>query len=208
MVHSFFVPNDGTTLVFSFIGYSTQEIIVDNQASVNIKMAQDIKAVSEVVVVGCREQRKETVTGSLATIKGTELIKSPAVNLTNSIASRIPGVIDTNTSAEPGQDGANIRIRGSNSLGNTDALIVIDGVPARAGGIERINPDDIEIISVLKDASAAIYGYRTANGVILVNTKRVKSGKPELSYSFNQGFSQPTILPKMASEAQYAQLVN
>src|SRR5690606_8702569 len=101
-----------------------------------------------------------------------------------------------------------IRIRGSNTLGNNDALIVIDGIPARAGGLDRLNPADIESISVLKDASAAIYGARAANGVILITTKRGKSGKPELSYTFNQGWSQPTIIPKLANAAQFAEMVN
>ena len=196
------------TLVFSYIGYISQEVAAANRNTINITLASDDKMLSEVVVVGYGEQKKETVTGSVATVKGTELIKSPAVNLSNSIAGRMPGVIATNASGEPGYDGSAIRIRGSNTLGNNDALIVIDGVPARAGGIDRLNPADIESISVLKDASAAIYGSRAANGVILVTTKRGKTGKPELSYSFNQGFAQPTVIPKMASAAEYAQLNN
>lgn len=196
------------TLVFSYIGYLSQEIPVNGRASVNITLASDDKMLNEVVVVGYGEQKKETVTGAVATVKGSDLIKSPAVNLSNSIAGRMPGVIATNASGEPGYDGAAIKIRGSNTLGNNDALIVIDGVPARAGGIDRLNPADIESMSVLKDASAAIYGSRAANGVILVTTKRGKSGKPELSYSFNQGYSQPTVIPKMASAAEYAQLNN
>ncbi|GAB2542144.1 TonB-dependent receptor [Spirosoma aerophilum] len=196
------------TLVFSYIGFLSQEVAVNNRSSINITLASDDKMLNEVIVVGYGEQKKETVTGSVATVKGTELVKSPAVNLSNSIAGRMPGVIATNASGEPGYDGAAIKIRGSNTLGNNDALIVIDGVPARAGGIDRLNPNDIESISVLKDASAAIYGSRAANGVILVTTKRGKSGKPELSYSFNQGFAQATVIPKMASAAEYAQLNN
>ncbi|MVM34088.1 SusC/RagA family TonB-linked outer membrane protein [Spirosoma sp. HMF4905] len=196
------------TLVFSYIGYVTQEIAATGRNSINVTLASDDKMLNEVVVVGYGEQKKETVTGAVATVKGSDLIKSPAMNLTNSIAGRMPGVIATNSSGQPGNDGAAIRIRGSNTLGNTDALIVIDGVPARAGGIDRLNPADIESMSVLKDASAAIYGSRAANGVILVTTKRGKSGKPELSYSFNQGFSQPTVIPKMATAAEYAQLNN
>jgi len=144
----------------------------------------------------------------VVTVKGSELAKSPAMNLTNSIAGRMAGVIAVNRSGEPGNDGAGIRIRGSNTLGNNDALIVIDGIPARAGGIDRLNPNDIETISVLKDASAAIYGARAANGVILVTTKRGKSGKPELSYQFNQGFAQPTVIPKLADAAQYGEMLN
>ncbi|AKD55072.1 SusC/RagA family TonB-linked outer membrane protein [Spirosoma radiotolerans] len=196
------------TLVFSYIGFLSQEIPVNNRSTINITLASDDKMLNEVVVVGYGEQKKETVTGAVATVKGTDLVKSPAMNLSNSIAGRMPGVIATNNSGEPGYDGAAIRIRGSNTLGNNDALIVIDGVPARAGGIDRLNPADIESMSVLKDASAAIYGSRAANGVILVTTKRGKSGKPELSYSFNQGFGQPTVVPKMATAAEYAQLNN
>ncbi|QMW05150.1 SusC/RagA family TonB-linked outer membrane protein [Spirosoma foliorum] len=202
------LPKGNETLVFSYIGYVSQEIAATGRNSINITLASDDKMLNEVVVVGYGEQKKETVTGAVATVKGTDLIKSPAVNLSNSIAGRMPGVIATNASGEPGYDGAAIRIRGSNTLGNNDALIVIDGVPARAGGIDRLNPADIESMSVLKDASAAIYGSRAANGVILVTTKRGKSGKPELSYSFNQGFGQPTVIPKMASAAEYAQLNN
>jgi TonB-linked SusC/RagA family outer membrane protein len=202
------VPSPNSTLVFSYIGFTSQEVPLNGRNSVNLTLASDDKMLNEVIVVGYGEQKKETVTGSVASVKGSELIKSPAVNLSNSIAGRMPGVIATNSSGEPGYDGAAIRIRGSNTLGNNDALIVIDGVPARAGGIDRLNPADIESISVLKDASAAIYGSRAANGVILVTTKRGKTGKPELSYSFNQGFGQPTVIPKMASAADYAQLNN
>ena len=202
------VPSANASLVFSYIGFISQEIALNGRSSLNITMASDDKMLSEVIVVGYGEQKKETVTGSVATVKGTELVKSPAVNLSNSIAGRMPGVIATNASGEPGYDGAAIKIRGSNTLGNNDALVVIDGVPARAGGIDRLNPADIESISVLKDASAAIYGSRAANGVILVTTKRGKSGKPELSYNFNQGFGQPTVIPKLADAAEYAQLNN
>lgn len=206
--YSLNVPNRSGTLVYSFIGFTTQEIPMNGQTEINVTLASDDRMLNEVVVVGYGEQKKETVTGAVATVKGGDLVKSPAVNLSNSIAGRMPGVIATNASGEPGYDGSAIRIRGSNTLGNNDALIVIDGVPARAGGIDRLNPNDIESISVLKDASAAIYGSRAANGVILVTTKRGKTGKPEISYSFNQGFSQPTVIPKMASAAQYAELNN
>ncbi|SDY66092.1 TonB-linked outer membrane protein, SusC/RagA family [Rhodonellum ikkaensis] len=196
------------TLVLSFIGFATQELALTNQNSYNVTMAPDMRSLSEVIVVGYGEQKKETITGSVATVKGAELAKSPAMNLTNSIAGRMAGVVAVNRSGEPGYDGAGIRIRGSNTLGNNDALIVIDGIPARTGGIDRLNPNDIESISVLKDASAAIYGARAANGVILVTTKRGKSGKPELSYQFNQGFAQPTVIPKLANASQYGEMLN
>jgi TonB-linked SusC/RagA family outer membrane protein len=201
------VPDNGT-LVFSFIGYTTQEVPIAGKSTINVKMAADVESLGEVVVVGYGTQKKETVTGSVATVKGSDLVKSPAVNLSNSIAGRMPGVIAVNRSGEPGYDGSGIRIRGSNTLGNNNALIVIDGVPARQGGFERLNPADIENISVLKDASAAIYGARAANGVILITTKRGKNGKPELSYSYNQGLAQPTVLPQLADATQYAEMRN
>ncbi len=201
-------PNRNGTLVFSYIGFTTQEVQINNQSSVNITLATDTKSLNEVVVVGYGVQKKETITGSVAAVKGSELVKSPAVNLSNSLAGRLPGVFAVNRSGEPGADGSNIRIRGSNTLNNTAALIVVDGIPGREGGLDRINPADIESISVLKDAAAAIYGSRAANGVILITTKRGKTGKPQLSYTFNQGFSQPTVIPKLANAAQYTSMLN
>lgn len=200
--------NDNSVLVFSMVGYLPQEIAVGTKSVVDVSMSADNQHLSEVIVVGYGVQKKETVTGSVVSIKGDELVKSPAVNLSNSLAGRMPGVVAVNRSGEPGYDGSSIRIRGSNTLGNNDALIVIDGIPNRAGGLERLNPADIESISVLKDASAAIYGARAANGVILITTKRGKTGKPELSYSFNQGYSQPTVIPKVTNSAQYAEMLN
>lgn len=202
------VDGASSILVFSMVGYDAQEVTVGTQSIVNVILKTDNQQLSEVVVVGYGVQKKETITGSVATVKGAELVKSPAVNLSNSIAGRMSGVVAVNRSGEPGADGSSIRIRGSNTLGNNDALIVIDGIPNRAGGLERLNPADIESISVLKDASAAIYGSRAANGVILITTKKGKSGPPELSYSFNQGFGRATVIPKLTSSSQYAQMLN
>lgn len=198
----------GEVLAFSFIGFVTYEVTIGNQNTLNVTLQPDMQSLSEVVVVGYGEQKKETITGSVASVQGAELVKSPAMNLSNSIAGRMAGVIAVNRSGEPGYDDSGIRIRGSNTLGNNDALIVIDGIPARSGGIARINPNDVESISVLKDASAAIYGSRAANGVILVTTKRGKEGKPQLSYQFNQGISQPTVIPKLTNSSQYAEMLN
>jgi TonB-linked SusC/RagA family outer membrane protein len=202
------VNSDNPVLVFSFIGFMTQEVEVGARTTLDITLAPDTKSLEEVVVVGYGEQKKETITGSVATVKGKELTKSPAMNLSNSIAGRMAGVVAVNRSGEPGYDDSGIRIRGSNTLGNNDALVVIDGIPARAGGLSRLNPNDIESISVLKDASAAIYGSRAANGVILVTTKRGTTGKPELTFQMNQGWAQPTVIPKLADAAQYAEMLN
>ncbi|MEZ0607569.1 SusC/RagA family TonB-linked outer membrane protein [Fibrella sp. WM1] len=202
------VQNTKGSLVFSYIGYVTQEIPLNGQTSLNVTLATDTKSLNEVVVVGYGTQRKETITGSVVAVKGGDLVKSPTTNLSNSLAGRLPGVTAVNRSGEPGYDGSTIRIRGTNTLGNNSALVVVDGIPDRAGGLDRINPADIETISVLKDASAAIYGSRAANGVILITTKRGKTGKPQLSYTFNQGWAQPTVVPKLANAAEYATMLN
>ncbi|MFC3416546.1 SusC/RagA family TonB-linked outer membrane protein [Algoriphagus hitonicola] len=202
------VSSDDAVLVFSFIGFTTVEIPVGNQNNIEITLNPDTQSLEEVIIVGYGEQKKETITGSVASVKGGELAKSPTLNLTNSLAGRMAGVVAVNRSGEPGYDGSGIRIRGSNTLGNNNALIVIDGIPARSGGLDRINPNDIESISVLKDASAAIYGARAANGVILVTTKRGLDGKPELTFQVNQGFAQPTVIPELANAAQYAEMLN
>ncbi|NVM62340.1 TonB-linked SusC/RagA family outer membrane protein [Mucilaginibacter sp. SG538B] len=195
-------------LVFSYIGYNTQEIILNGQATLNVQLQADSKSLNEVVVVGYGTQKKATLTGSISQVKGSELVKSPQPNLSNGIAGRFSGVVVNNRSGEPGYDGSGITVRGLATSGSNDVLIVVDGIPAQIGGLERLDPNDIESMSVLKDASAAIYGNRAANGVILITTKRGKTGKPTINYSFNQGFSSPTRLPKMADAATYAQIMN
>lgn len=201
------VPSAGT-LNYRMVGKQSMDEAVKGRRVVDIILLNSQSSLEEVVVVGYGKQKKETVTGSVATVKGTDLAKSPALNISNALTGRVPGVTATNGSAEPGYDGSTIKIRGTNTLGNSSPLVVIDGVPAREGGIERLNPRDIENISVLKDASAAIYGARAANGVILVTTKRGKTGKPQFSYTFNQGYSQPTVIPKLTNAAQFAEIRN
>lgn len=196
------------TLVFSSVGFLPQEVGVNDKSSFTIRLQSSVQQMNEVVVVGYGSQKKVTVTGSVATVKGSELQKSPTVNLSNSLAGRLPGVIAIQSGGEPGYDGSAIQIRGTNTIGNSAALVVIDGVPDRAGGLERLNPADVESMSVLKDASAAIYGVRGANGVILITTKRGKSGKTVLSYDFNQGWSQPTRIPKLMNAPEYAEVNN
>ena len=193
----------------SYIGFVTQDIPVGGKKTINVTLKEDTQALGEVVVVGYGVQKKEAVTGAVAAVKGVELTKTPTANLSNTLTGRLPGVITFQRSGEPGYDGTTIRIRGSNTLGNNDPLVVIDGVAARAGGLERLNPNEIESMSVLKDASAAIYGARAANGVILITTKKgTKSQKAELTYTFNQGWGRPGILPKMANAWEYAELRN
>ena len=202
------VTNPNATLVFSYVGFGTKELALHGKTTADMQLQAVDNSLKDVVVVGYGTQKKVTVTGAVAQVKGTELEKSPTTNLTNSLVGRLPGVYAVQSSGEPGYDGSTIRIRGTNTLGNTSALVVVDGIPDIAGGLERINPADIESMSVLKDASAAIYGSRAANGVILVTTKHGKIGKPQLSYTYNHGWAQPSRIPKMASATEYASINN
>jgi TonB-linked SusC/RagA family outer membrane protein len=205
--YSLTVPDGGGMLVFSFIGFSPKEIAVPSSGGVlNVTLVEDAKALDEVVVVGYGTQKKITTTGSVTTVQGADIAKAPVTNVSNALAGRLPGVSTVQRSGEPGADGSAIRIRGVNTLGNNDALIVVDGVPGRS--LDRIDPNSIESINVLKDASAAIYGSQAANGVILVTTKRGKVGKPVVTINVNQGYNQPTRVPKMANGSEYATLLN
>lgn len=197
----------GSKIQVSYIGYITQDIKVGNKKIFAVVLKEDSQALEEIVVVGYGTQKKGVVTGSIATAKGDDIIKSPTQNLGQALAGRLPGLIVTNGSGEPGADGVTINIRGKSTTGNNDPLILIDGIAGR-GSLDRLNPNDIESITVLKDASAAIYGSRSANGVILVTTKRGKTGKPSISYSFNVGLQQPTRVPDLADAATFAEVTN
>jgi TonB-dependent starch-binding outer membrane protein SusC len=194
------------TLIFSYIGMKSQEVAIGDQSTINISLAEDVVGVDEVVVVGYGVQKKVTSTGSVVSAKGEDLLKSPSTNLSNNLIGRLPGLTSVSRSGEPGADGATLRIRGSNTLGDNSPLVVVDGVANR--GMEHINPNEIESITILKDASAAIYGSQAANGVILITTKRGTVGKPKVTISMNAGVSQPTRTPEMADAAQYSSMLN
>ncbi|MGE5944342.1 MAG: SusC/RagA family TonB-linked outer membrane protein, partial [Flavobacteriales bacterium] len=206
-------PNNGQ-LVISYIGYTTQTIDINNRSKIDIVLVGDAMSLEETIVVGYGTQKKTTLTGSVANVSGEELTKTPNANVTASLQGRLPGLVAVQRSGEPGRDDADILIRGNASFDynpndgiNPNApLIIIDGVPRDLIG--RLNPEDIESISVLKDASAAIYGARAANGVILITTKKGKVGKPEFNVSYNSAFSHPTKVPNMLDAATYAQVYN
>jgi len=205
--YSIRVP-ENAILVFTYIGYGSVEMPTAGKTVLNAQLNPDQTSLTELIVVGYGTQKKETVTGSISQVKGADLVKSPQPNLSNSLAGRFSGVVINNRGGEPGYDGSNITIRGNATTGSNSVLVVVDGIPGQVGGLERLDPNDIESVSVLKDASAAIYGNRAANGVILVTTKRGKIGKPAISYGFNQGFSSPTRLPELADAATFAQIRN
>lgn len=207
--YSISIVGDEATLVISSVGFISQEKQVGkSQSVVDIQLKTDVRSLNEVVVVGYGTQKKVTLTGSVSDVKGSEMLKSPQPNISNSLAGRFSGFVANNRSGEPGYDGSSFSIRGLATTGNNDVLIVVDGIPGQIGGLDRLDPNDIESISILKDASAAVYGSRAANGVILVTTKRGSTGKPTISYSFNQGFSSPTRLPKLADAPTYATILN
>ncbi|WP_200976442.1 TonB-dependent receptor [Echinicola sp. 20G] len=193
-----------SSLVFSSIGFVAQEVELNGRTKLDIVLKADIGQLEEVVVVGYGTQKREALTGAVSSVGTDKLEKSPSANLTNSLAGQAPGLIVNTRSGEPGNDNADILIRGKATLGNTSPLVVIDGIPDRAGGFARLNPSDIESISILKDASAAIYGARAANGVIVITTKRGDSGDPRLSFSTNFGFTQPTRVPNLLDSYKYA----
>lgn len=202
------VPKESKSLRFSFIGMDTQEISIGTLTKIDVVMVESGIGLDEVVVVGYGSQKRATVTGAVAAVAGVALRKAPTTNVTNSLVGQIPGLMVVNRSGEPGSDDSDIRIRGINTLNNSTSLVIIDGIANRDGGLARINPNDIESITILKDASAAIYGAQAANGVIMVTTKRGKAGAPEIGLTLNYGMNQPTRLPKVLNAPEYATILN
>ncbi len=195
----------GDVIVASFIGYEKNEVVVGDQNVISIILRESSAALEEVVVIGYGVQKKVNVIGSVVTINSEQLNASPVAKVSNALAGRLPGAVIQQQSGQPGMDEANILIRGNSTLGNSSPLVVIDGIPGR--DLNSVEPGDIESLTVLKDASAAIYGARAANGVILITTKRGKEGVPSLKYNFYQGLETPTILNKVTDAATYAQLM-
>lgn len=202
--YSIEVPDGNATLVFSFIGYTTQEQTVSARSVIDIALVADLQELNEVVVVGYGTQQKVTLTGAVTSIKGEEMHRTKNENPQNMLTGRVAGVRVWQKSAEPGSFNNVFDIRGY--LGNP--LVVIDGIQRTMADFQRLNPNDIEDISVLKDASAAIYGVRAANGVILVTTKKGTKGKTEISYNGTYTLQKPSGMPKLADPYQTMTLYN
>ena len=198
--------NPGATIVISYIGYETQEIKVGNQSNINITLSEDDAVLEEVVVVGYGTMKKKLVTGATVQVKGDEIAKLNTTNALEAMQSSTPGVNITQSSSQPGK-GYKVYIRGIGTTGDSQPLYVIDGVAG--GNLDGINPNDIESIDVLKDAaSAAIYGSRAANGVILVTTKQGKEGKIELTYNGAIGWSNVAKRPQMLNAQQFMTIMD
>lgn len=214
------IPSDGNqVLVFSYIGFKTQEVAVGSATTLKITMTAAPGSLQEVVVLGYSEQKKGNITGSVATVSGNELRQSASANVSNSLVGRLPGLIAYQGSGQPGRDDSRLLIRGISTFNNASPLIVVDGIPQEAvdskganvaqANMPHLDPADIESISILKDAgTSAVYGARAANGVILITTKRGEKGLPSLNYSFNGGWQKPTKLAETVDAYQYATLLN
>lgn len=197
---------EGATLVVSYIGYNTKEVPLNGQANITIVLQTASTGLNEVVVVGYGTQKKIDLTGAVSAIGPKELENRPITNMSSALQGTMPGVTVTQNNGQPGSDGGTIRIRGIGTLNNSNPMVVVDGV---VSSLNDINPDDIASISVLKDAaSAAIYGSRAANGVILVTTKKGASGTLTLHYNAYVGKQSPTRLPDFVPSWQAAELYN
>ncbi|WP_288170972.1 TonB-dependent receptor [uncultured Alistipes sp.] len=197
-------PED--VLLVNFIGYTSQSVPVGVRSRFEIVLEESATAIDEVMVVGYGTRKKTTLTGSVVSVKGEEIASSPAIDVASSLAGRLPGLIVNARAGDPGAPDTQIFVRGRGTTGDNSALIIVDGV--ERGDISKINPNDIESINVLKDAEAAIYGSRAANGVILVTTKRGAKGRAVVNFSYDQGFQQPTRTPKMADSYTFASVAN
>jgi TonB-linked SusC/RagA family outer membrane protein len=191
------VPDQGAVLVFSFVGFTSQEVAVTGTDALTIKLLAEDKSLDDVVVVGYGTQSRATITGAVGKISDAELIRTPAAAATTAMVGRIPGVTGRQADARPG-NGTSIQIR---NLG--DPLYVIDGVQSDVNNFNNLGLNDIESVSVLKDASAAIYGMRAANGVVLVTTKRGKIGKPVININGYYGIQNFTDYPHPANAYQH-----
>lgn len=200
-------PANGTILI-SYIGYLNESVNIGDKSVINVRLKEDTKLLDEVVVVGYGTQKKVNLTGSVSMITADDLNSRPVSSVSSGLQGLLSGVTVVNTSGQPGTNNTSIRIRGLGTIGNANPLVLVDGVE---GDMNTLNPEDIQSVSVLKDAaSASIYGARAANGVILVTTKRLntKDQAPTISVNAYYGTQTPTRLPQMADAIEFMTLDN
>ena len=200
--YSIDAPDGNAILVFSYIGYVNQEVVIGNQTTINVSLVPDVQSLNEVVVVGYGAVRKTDLTGAVDQLQSKDIVRANPVQAARAIQGQVAGATVTKTSNRPGA-GYNITIRGENTINNsTQPLVVIDGL--MGGDINSINPNDIQSMDVLKDASStAIYGARGANGVIIITTKKGLSGKPKVSYDSYVGLKVPEHMPRLMNTAEF-----
>lgn len=194
------VKNQNAVLIISYMGFVTKEITVGEQTNIQVVLQEDEAILDEILLVGYGTQKKINLTGAVATVKGETINQRPIESGTQALQGLTPGIFVNTNSGEPGDNDASIIIRGIGTFNNAEPLILVDGIEAP---LDNINPRDIENVNVLKDAaSAAIYGTRAANGVILITTKRGKVGKPVISYNSSFGITSPTVAPNLVSDTR------
>jgi TonB-linked SusC/RagA family outer membrane protein len=197
---------EGATLIFSFIGFVSQEISVGNRSTIDVTLMEDETSLGEVVVVGFGTQKKADLTGAINTVAGADLVKRTPTNTALALQGMTPGLTILNRGGEPGKGNVGVRIRGVGTLGNSNPLVLVDGIEQPLATVE---PASIESLTVLKDAaSAAIYGSRAANGVILITTKRGSANGISVSYNNQLGFQNPTFFPEKADPVSWLRLEN
>ncbi len=203
--YSITVPDNETVLVYRFVGFNAEEETVGNRSTIDVTLLPDIESLQEVVVIGYGTVKKRDLTGSVASVKAEEIVKTPTHNPMEAIQGRVSGVDIVRSSGSAGS-GTEVRIRGNRSInGSNEPLYIIDGF--QGGSINDVNPNDIESIDVLKDASAtAIYGSQGANGVVIITTKRGMEGKPQISYNGFYGVNGLTPFPDRLTGEDYLQL--
>ncbi|KAA6316548.1 TonB-dependent receptor SusC, partial [termite gut metagenome] len=203
------VPSDTTVLQISFMGYTMQEIVVGNRRIIAVSLREQVAEMEEVVVVAFGKQKKTSMIASVETVKISDL-KIPASNLTSALAGKIPGLISYQVSGEPGADNAQFFVRGVTTFGyKADPLILIDGFEATTDDLARLQPDDIESFSILKDASATVlYGARGANGIIVISTKSGLEGSPKVNFRIDVNVATPTRMNEMLDALTYMKMYN
>jgi len=207
--YSIIVSSNDATLVISYLGYLRQEINVAKQSLISVELTEDLANLDEVVVIGYGSQKKSNISGSVSTIAQKEIARNPTANLSNALVGQSTGIIATQRSGAPGEDASDIFIRGIGTLGNSSPIYVIDGIVRPASDFNQLSANEIESFSVLKDAaSAAVFGIRAGNGVILVTTKRGVEGKMQIDFSTNVGVQQTTRTPEYLGSYEYAKLYN
>ena len=201
------VATPDAVLVFRYIGFSDLEIPVNGQPTVSAVMRTSSSLLQDVVVTGYKKEIRSDISSSIASVKAKDIEKLVVIGIDQALQGQAPGVMVTQVTGSPGDDIA-VRIRGAGTLGNNNPLFIIDGVPT-TGNINMFSPSDIESIEVLKDgAAAAIYGARAANGVVLITTKRGKSGKPAFSFEAYSGVQNVVKLPKLLNSKEYLAIRN
>jgi TonB-dependent SusC/RagA subfamily outer membrane receptor len=201
------VPSDSKILSFSFVGYKSQEVPIDNKATFNIVLKEMTTGLEEVVAVGYGIQKRVSVTGAVSSVVTKDLKQSPSPNFVGALSGRLPGLITIQNSGQPGAEGYNIYLRGVSTTNGQNPLIMIDGVPRT--NITSIDPNEVASVSILKDASStAVFGVRGANGVILITTKRGTTQTPQLNFTAEYGRMDLTREPTTVDSWDFAMLAN